>query len=475
MAAPPEHFDYIALGCGEAGKYIAWTLASKQGKKCAVVEQRWVGGSCPNIACLPSKNVIYSAKVAHELSLARTFGLGAYVHGTDQGGMKVQMLPVKARKARMVEGLVDTHLGMFKKTSVELIRGHGRFVGRKTIAVGDGPDARVLTADAIGISTGSRAKIDDKVPGLAEAKPLTHIDILDLEELPSHLVIVGGGYVGIEFAQAFRRFGSKVTVIERHDQILKNEDKDVVDSLTHVLEEEGIKLLTSTSVSEIKGVSGEEVQVSVTNEQGSDTIHASHILAAAGRVPNTAGIGLVEHGIELTPSGHVKVDEQLRTSIDGVFAVGDCAGSPYFTHIAFDDFRIVYSYLSGSPKPEGKTGRQVPSTLYTSPELAHVGLREREAQKQGIKYRLAKLPTVAILRSRTMDQTEGFAKALVEADGDRILGFTALCPSAGEMLPVVQLAMKLGVSYQEIASLVITHPTMCEGLVGLFNAVPPRV
>lgn len=466
----PDKYDFISLGSGEAGKYLAWMLSANLGKRCAVVEREYIGGSCPNVACLPSKNFVHAANVAHDAREASSYGLRAFVRPTDD--LKVEMAAVRARKVRMVDGLIEMHMGKFEGNKVDLIMERGWFVGPKTIKLDSG---RLLTAENVVICTGSKARVDSSVPGLVEAKPLTHISILDIEKLPSHLVVLGGGYVGLEFAQAFRRFGSEVTVIERHSQILKKEDADVVEALAHVLAGEGIKILTSAKVTSISGMCGQRLELTV-ESASPETIVASHILVATGRVPNTAGIGLEEAGVRLGPSGYVQVDEQLRTSIDGVFAVGDCAGSPNFTHVAFDDFRVVYSYIAGTPRPGGTTGRQVPSTLYTSPELAQVGLREHEAQSKGIKYRLSKLPMAAFLRTWTLgaNQTVGFAKTLVEADGEKILGFTALGPSTGEMLPVIQLAMKLGVSYKEIANLIITHPTMCEGLTTLFGGIPPR-
>jgi len=463
-----EKYDFISLGSGEAGKYLAWMLSANLGKKCAVIEREYIGGSCPNIACLPSKNVIHSANAAHDARQAPSYGLGtAFSAAGDE--LRADMAAVTARKASMIRGLVEMHLGKFKDNQTELVMGNGVFVGPKTIKVDNG---RVLTAEHIAICTGSRAYVAADIPGLAEAQPLTHISILDIQQLPSHLVILGGGYVGLEFAQAFRRFGSRVTVVERHSQVLKDEDADVVEALVAVLASEGVEFRTSANVRAVEGVSGQRIVLAL----DSASIEASHLLVAAGRKPNTGGIGLEEAGVRLTPRGHVQVDEQLRTTAEGVFAVGDCAGSPYFTHMGFSDFRIVYSCIAGQPRPGGTTGRQVPSTLFTAPELAHVGLREKEAAAAGIRYRVSKLPMAAVLRTRTLGpgQTAGFAKALVEADGERILGFTALGPSAGEMLPVVQLAMKLGASYKEIADLIITHPTMCEGLPSLFAAVPPR-
>lgn len=470
--AEQQHYDLISLGSGEAGKYIAWTYASTQNKKCAVIERSMLGGSCPNVACLPSKNFIYSAKVAHLVGRGEEFGLAS-------SASQVDMKKVLARKDRMMEGLMDLHRANFSKTGVEVIWGDGKFVGKKRIEVVDADgEKRVLTADTIVVSTGSRARIPDDIPGLKKALPLTHVDILNLQSAPQHLIILGGGYIGLEFAQAFRRFGSQVTVVERNKKILKNEDIDVSAFLEQTLTREGVAFCTKTTVNKVSGVSGDHVTLSC-NQYGQDIIlGGTHILCATGRQPNTDNIGLDIAGIKTTQQGHVIVDEHNNTSAEGMFAVGDCAGSPQFTHVGFDDFRIVRDVLANKSdtSAERRSVRQVPFTLFTDPEVAHVGLREREARSQGIPYRLAKIPMGAFLRTRTLEEggSDGFAKALVSHEDDTILGFTAVGPHAGELLPVVQLAMKRGLPYTDIADLVITHPTMGEGLVALFSAVPPK-
>jgi pyruvate/2-oxoglutarate dehydrogenase complex dihydrolipoamide dehydrogenase (E3) component len=481
----PEHFDVVFIGTGEGGKYISWTLGSKHGKRCALVERKYYGGSCPNNACLPSKNFIHSAGVAHSFRQAASYGLGAFVSPAVRGDadVKVDMAATERHKVEMVDGLMDLHHQLFDGAKNEVIWGQGRFVGPKTVEVG----GRLLTGDAIVINTGTRARVDATIPGLVEAKPLTHVEILDLAVLPSHLVILGGGYVGLEFAQAYARFGSQVTVVEKHHRCLGNEDADVVDALVKILEGEGVRFVTSAPVDRVTGTSGDSVEVHLTTTTsatgstvggGASTttiIKASHILAATGRIPNTEHMGVEVAGVKLTPAGHIQVDAQLRTTAPDVYAVGDCAGSPYFTHISFDDFRVVLPQLLGGAstprRPGGTADRQVPSVLFTSHELAHVGLREHEAEARGIRYRLGKAPMAAFLRTRTLGDSRGFAKVLVEEEGDKILGFTALGLGAGELLPVVQLAMKLGVSYREIAELVIVHPTFNEGLVGLFNSI----
>ncbi|KAL6160048.1 hypothetical protein ACJBU6_01402 [Exserohilum turcicum] len=388
------------------------------------------------------------------------------------------MAAVRDRKRRMVAGLLDMHKSVFASSGADLILGRGRLVGPHAVQVqlashiesdghGEGEAAsgseesqsnktRMLTADHIILCTGSRANLDLGISGLEAANPLTHIELLDLDSVPRHLVILGGGYIGLEFAQVFRRFGAAVSVMERGSRMLKGEDADVSSALVDILRDEGVAFFPDTHVSRPFELSG------------------SHLLVAGGRLPNTHDVGLQAAGVELTPSGHVKVDAYLRTSIDSVFAVGDCAGSPHFTHAGFDDFRIVRDVLLHKTPLRSTRDRHVPYTLYTDPELAHVGLTEQDAAKAGIEYRLATLPMAAFLRTRTMDATRGFAKALVGVDNDGILGFTALGPRAGELLPVVQLAMSAGLPYTSIAELIVTHPTMNEGLVSLFGSVPPR-
>ncbi|KAN0092348.1 FAD/NAD(P)-binding domain containing protein [Hyaloscypha variabilis] len=395
----------------------------------------------------------------------------------DAQSLKSNMAVVKSRKDEMVRTL-NGFLGLFEQFKTELVRGEGRFVGPKVVQVSDG---RLLTADNIVICTGSRAFVDAGIPGLVESMPMTHIEMLDLDVLPSHLIIIGGGYVGVEFAQAYRRFGAEVTVIQRQEQILPQEDEDVVACLVGILEKEGIRFLVNTAVESVSGLSGQSVKLNLKSTNGAvlteTSVQGSHILVAAGQLPNTEDLDLDKAGIKKTASGHVLVDEQLRTTVPGVYAAGDCAGSPYFTHMGYDDFRVILGNITGSPRPEGTLGRHVPSVLFTTPELAQVGLREKEAKAKGIEYRLVKASmSSTFTRSHTLDPvaTEGFAKALLAKDSDRILGFVALAPNAGEMLPVVSLTMKKGLGYQDIRDLIFVHPTLNEGLPLFFLGVPPR-
>jgi len=460
----PEACDIVVLGSGEGGKYIAWALA-KSGKKAVVIERRWVGGSCPNIACLPSKNIIHSARVASYFFRSEEFGIS-------KENTRIDMSAVRDRKRKMVAGLVDMHLDLYKKSGAELVMGTGRFVGPKTIEVvlADG-GTRTFHGDNVVINTGSRATIDS-IPGLAEAGPLTHIEALELDHIPGHLLILGGGYIGLELAQAMRRFGSRVTIIERNNRLAHREDQDISEALQELCRDEGIDIVTSAHVTQVEGKSGEWVKAHVTRDGSEMTLEGTHLLVASGRKPNTENIGLELAGVETAAHGYVKVNERLQTTAPSVWAVGDCAGSPNFTHISFDDFRIVVANLTGGDKV--KTGRQVPFCMFTDPEFARIGLSETEAQTQGIEYRLAKIPMAAVLRTRTLSETRGFMKALIDAKSDRILGFTIFGVEAGEVMATVQVAMLAALPYPALRDAVFTHPTMLEGLIPLFSAVPAK-
>ena len=457
-----ERYDILILGSGAGGKHLAWAMAGA-GHRTAVVERRWIGGSCPNVNCLPSKNEIWSAKVADLVRHSADFGLVAGPYTTD-------MHRVRERKRAMVEAEVSAHLANYEASGAELVMGTGRFVAPKTIEVrlNDG-GTRVLTGDRVFVNVGTHAAMPS-IPGLAESQPLTNIELLELDRVPEHLVVLGAGYVGIEFAQAYRRFGSRVTVIAPGSQILPREDADVSDELRRILAAESVEVQLDTNPIQVDGRSGDEVSLRARTRGDQRTITATDVLVATGRTPSTADIGLDTAGVELDAHGYVKVDDHLATTAPGVWAIGECAGSPQFTHASVDDFRIIHDNLAGGRR--STRDRLIPFCLFTDPPLARVGLTEMEARQRGIAVRVAKIPMTAVLRTHTTGETAGFMKLLVEASGSRILGFTMVGADAGEVIAAVQTAMLGGLSYTVLRDAVFAHPTTAEGLNGLFGAVP---
>jgi pyruvate/2-oxoglutarate dehydrogenase complex dihydrolipoamide dehydrogenase (E3) component len=458
----PERYEDIVLGSGAGGKLLAWHLASS-GRRVAVVERRYIGGSCPNINCLPSKNEIWSAKVADLLHHATQYGVVT-------GSVAMDMAKVRQRKREMVDGLVALHLDLYRKSGAELIMGDGRFVAANTLEVRlrDGGSTRVLKGERVFLNLGTRASIPP-TPGLADARPMTNIELLELDRLPAHLIVLGGGYVGIEFAQAYRRFGSRVTVIQLGPQLLPQEDPDVTEAIKQLLTDEGIEVLLSAEPLQVEGQSGKNVRMHVRTPQGERLLEGSDILVATGRTPNTAGIGLEIAGVRLAERGYVQVNDRLETSAPGVWAIGECAGSPQFTHVSEDDFRVIRDNLAGGKHTT--RDRLIPYCLYTDPPLARVGLSETEARRRGVAVRVAKLPMAAVLRAWTTGEMRGFMKALVDARTDRIQGFTMFGPEAGEVMAVVQTAMLAGMPYTGIRDAILAHPTMAEGLGPLFSEV----
>jgi pyruvate/2-oxoglutarate dehydrogenase complex dihydrolipoamide dehydrogenase (E3) component len=459
-----EYYEILVIGSGEAGKHLTWSMA-QAGHRTAVVERKYIGGACPNIACMPSKNVIRSAK-------ANWFAQHGAEYGIQTGPVSTDMRGVYYRKRKMIEDGVQLHLDRFKSTGAELICGEAHFVTPKTVEVhlNDGGRRRV-TGDRVFLDLGSRAMMPP-IPGLVDAKPMTHVEALDLQRLPAHVIVLGGGYVGLELAQALRRFGARVTIIERGSQVVTAEDADVSQAIHENFTSEGIEILLGAQVRSVEGLSGQSVRVLAETDSGEVTIEASDLLVSVGRTSNTQGIGLETAGIELDPRGYIKVNERLETTAPGVWAMGDCAGSPQFTHVAFDDFRVVRDTLSGGNRTT--RDRLIPFCMFTDPELARVGLNESEAQKRGIAYRLAKLPMAAVLRAVAIGETRGFVKMLIETQSDRILGFTAFGMEASEMMAAVQTAMLGGLPYTVLRDAIFTHPTAAEGLGPLLAATPAR-
>ena len=460
-----EKYDVLVLGSGTAGKLMAWTMA-KEGRRTAVVGRKYIGGSCPNVACLPSKNVIHSAKVASLVGRHREFGI-------ETGPIAIDMAEVYARKRDMVEGIVQVHLDKYQAAGDELILGDGTFVAPRTlhVALRDGGE-RTLTADRVFVNVGTHATIPD-TPGLREAKPMTHIEAQDLQRRPEHLIVLGGGYVGIELGQALRRLGSRVTLITRDAQLAANEDADVARSILQLFQDEGIDVLLGTHVLHVNGLSGGHVSLQLQSSTGRRTVEGTDILVALGRTPNTTGIGLEKAGIEITEKGHIRVNDRLETTAPNVWAMGECAGSPYFTHVSEDDFDIIRQTLDGGHRTTAD--RLVPYCVFLDPELARVGLNESQARERGVAYRVASVPVDAAWRPWTLSERRGFIKTLIDVHSDRILGFTAFGPEAGELMGTVQLAMLARLPYTILRDTMFAHPTMAETLKPLFMGVPQRL
>lgn len=455
-----ERFEYVFLGGGKGGKSLATELA-KAGKRVAVVERGMIGGSCINVACIPTKALIRSARVAHTVSHAEEFGIDA--------SSKVDMTAVRARVKGVVDGLVEVNLNGFKAAGFDLLLGNGRFVAPRTIEVqlNDG-GVRLLEGARVYINTGTHADVP-AVRGLREANPLTHVEALQIETVPSHLIVIGGGYIGLEMAQAFRRLGAKVTVLQRESRVAIREDVDVSEAIANAFKEEGIDIRTNVTLESVSGRSGEVVELTLADGQ---CIEGSHILVATGRIPNTHDIGLEIAGVEVDKRGIIEVDDTLETSAHNVYAIGEVAGTPMFTHASFDDYRVLSAQLKGNAKTT--CGRQIPYAMFIEPELGRIGLNETQAAAKGIAVRVAKLPMQAVPRARTNSSTSGFIKVLVAAQSDEILGFTMLGSEAGEVVATVQIAMLGKLPYTVIRDAPLAHPTLTEGLNLLFALVPAR-
>ncbi|MFC0399351.1 FAD-dependent oxidoreductase [Paraburkholderia rhizosphaerae] len=462
--ATVERFDYVFLGGGKGGKTLAVELA-KAGKRVAVVERGMIGGSCINVACIPTKSLIQTARLMHAAREAERLGATPQVAQTG----RVDMKRVYRRVRSVVDGMVDINLTAFKTSGMDLMIGNGRFIAPRTIEVtlANG-EHRVVEGEHAFINTGTTAAIPD-IDGLRDAAPLTHVEALELETLPEHLIVFGGGYIGLEMAQAFRRLGSRVTVLQEAPRVAMREDPDVAAAITAALEKDDIDVRVNTRAVKVEGRSGHNVHIALADGSALD---GTHILVAAGRTPNTRGIGLEEAGVKLDARGFIVTDARLATSAPNTWAIGEVAGTPMFTHASFDDYRVLKSNLAGGTYTTND--RVIPYALFIEPELARIGLNETDAAAKGIKVRVATLPMAAVPRARTNQETDGFMKALVAVDSDEILGFTMLGAQAGEVVSAVQMAMLGKLPYTAVRDAILSHPTIGEGLNLLFAKVPPR-
>jgi pyruvate/2-oxoglutarate dehydrogenase complex dihydrolipoamide dehydrogenase (E3) component len=456
---PAEHFEFAVVGGGKGGKTLAAKMASG-GRRVVLIEKGMIGGTCINVACIPTKTMVKCAKVAELARRAASFGIHVKFDGSDPIG-------VRDRKRAVVTEMVGRNQANFDRSGMTLLVGTAHFTGPRSLEVRlrDG-GVRELTADKVFINTGTRPALPP-LPDLIEARPLNSESVQELDRLPEHLIVVGGGYVGCEFAQMFRRFGSRVTVIERAETFLPREDADVAEQVLQVFQEDGIDVLLGASVRQVEGLSGQSIRVRVQTPSGEQIVHGSDLLAALGRVPNTEELNLPAAGIETDNRGFIKVNEQLETTAAGVWALGDVNGGPQFTHVSLDDWRIVNANLAGGKR--STTDRLVPYTLFIDPELGRVGLTEVEARRRGLRVRVARLRAAVIPRAVTSGETCGYLKAVVEADTDRILGASILAAHGGEVMSVIHVAMQAGLPYTALRDLVFAHPTMSEGLNDLFE------
>lgn len=451
MSEMSEQWDAIILGSGQAGNPLAVAL-SNAGKKTALIESKHVGGTCVNEGCTPTKTMVASARVAY---LARR-GVDFGVHTS---GVRVDMARVRERKRAIVESFRTGNEKRLDSANVELIRGEGRFVGPKRIEV----NGRTLEAEWIFINTGLRSRVPE-IEGIADVPLLDNASVMELDVVPEHLLVLGGGYVGLEFAQMFRRFGSRVTVIHKGGQLLEREDEDVAAEVKKILEEDGIEILLNANTMRASGA----VELRMELPEGTRTVTGSHLLVATGRVPNTEALGLEAAGIATDERGYVRVNEFLETTVDGVYALGDVKGGPAFTHISYDDYRTVKANLLDG---ESRTtrGRFVPYTIYIDPQLGRVGLSENEARRLGREIRVAKMPMSSVARALEMAETRGFMKIVVDAETERILGAAVLGLEGGELMSMIEIAMMGGLKFTALRDATLAHPTLAESLNNVFS------
>lgn len=454
-----EQFDDVVLGGGKGGKSLALALA-KAGHSVALVERGQIGGTCINVACIPTKTMVASAKVIETAHRADEFGIALTPPPPDLTG-------VIARKRRVVGAMVDTHWTLFTTTpNLSFLLGEGVFTGERTITVTlrDG-STRVVSGERVYINTGSHTTLPP-IRGLDTVDYLTSTSVMELEELPTRMVIIGGGYIALEFAQIFRRLGSEVVVVQRGERFLPNEDADIAAEIRKVLVEEGIEILDNADTDSVEpGPHGVELHYSRNGEKVS--LHCSHLMVAIGRTPNTAGLGLEAAGVELNARGAIAVNDRLETTAPNVYAIGDCNGGPLFTHASWDDYRILLANVLHNAG-RSTAGRLMPYTLFIDPELGRVGLTEEQAVAAGHDIVVATLPAKKIPRANTAGEATGILKAVVDRATGQILGCSLFCHGAGEVMSVVQMAMIGAVPYPQVRDTVFTHPTMAEALNLLF-------
>ena len=461
-----ETFNAIIVGSGQAGTPLAYALAGA-GQRTALIERGRVGGTCVVTGCTPSKTMIASARVAHLARRAADYGVGT-------GPVTIDMKVVRERKRAVVDSFNrSSREGLEETDNLSLVRGTARFTGPHSLEVesGNGGRGRRLQADRIFLDVGGRPAIPP-IDGLEETGFLDSTSAMELDTVPTHLVILGGGAIGLEFGQMFGRFGAAVTVIERASQLLPDEDEDIAQAMRGIMEDAGIAVFTNTEATQVDAADG-GVRISLRGPGVPGSVTASHLLVAVGRTPNSDSLALENAGLETDAKGFIPVDEHCRTAVDGIWALGNVTGSPPFTHIAYDDYRVAAADVLGNGS--GRTReRLLPYTIFTDPELGRIGLSERDATAKGRRFRVGKLPVHEVSRAIETDETQGLLKCLVEDGTDRILGAALLAPRGGELMAVLEVAMMGGLPFTALRDGVIAHPTFSESLQNLFSSLEDK-
>jgi pyruvate/2-oxoglutarate dehydrogenase complex dihydrolipoamide dehydrogenase (E3) component len=461
----PTTYDAIVIGTGQGGKPLSIALA-KAGLKTAVIERLYVGGTCVNVGCTPTKTMVASARAAYLARRSADYGVHA-------GEVSVNMTEVRQRKQAIVDSFRDGGRRAIENTkNLDLLFGEAGFTSPQSIAVktNDG-GIQHLSAKKIFINTGCRPA-KPRVDGIDQIAALDSTSIMELDELPEHLLVLGGGYVGLEFGQMFRRFGSRVTIVQRARQLLGREDQDVADEVAKILREDGIEVLLGAEATRVEKGAGGEIRLTIRTPEGERTLAGSHLLVAAGRTPNSEVLNLSSAGIEADKNGFIKVNERLETTAPGVYALGDVKGGPQFTHISYDDYRIIRTNLIEGRSGSGSAtidNRFVPYTVFIDPQLGRVGLSESEARARGLNIRVAKMPMSHVARALEVSESRGFMKAIIDADTERILGCAVLGVEGGEIMAMIQIAMMGKLPYTVLKDGIFAHPTLAESLNNLLN------
>ena len=456
-----QQYDAVVIGSGQGGTPLSSALAGA-GMRTALIERKHIGGTCINEGCTPTKTMVASGRVAYLVRRAADYGV-------QTGAIRIDMAKVRKRKRDIVDNFRNSSQSKLEKTAnLELIFGEASFSGREVVIHSQDGSQRTVSAKYVFINAGTRASRPN-IAGLENVPFLDNISIMELDALPEHLLILGGGYIALEFGQLFRRFGSRVTIVQSAGQLLTREDGDVAEEITKILREDGIEIFLNANATRV-GQTGKNIQLDVQSKSGENKLVGSHLLVATGRVPNSDTLNLTAAGIQTGKHGFIEVNDRLETTAEGVFALGDIKGGPAFTHISYDDFRIIRANLLEKKNASTKD-RQVPYTLFIDPQLGRVGLSETEARAQGRKIRVAKLPMSHVARALEVDETRGFMKAVVDADSKQILGAAILGIEGGEVMSAVEIAMMGKLPYAALRDGTFAHPTLAESLNNLFMAM----